>query len=153
MMQILNESRDNYKKECKQKKDCFFCDSQVIKNQNCTQFLYKHWYVLVNKHPYQNGNVMIIPKLHKTKLSQLHQNEWQEFSLAIIDVQNALGKHFDTDSFNIGLNEGKESGRSVAHLHWQIIPRHFKNHTALEVFADIHVVTLSPKKLQEMLSQ
>jgi diadenosine tetraphosphate (Ap4A) HIT family hydrolase len=51
------------------------------------------------------------------------------------------------------LNEGKASGRSVSHLHWQIIPRWFKNPNAVGVFADIHVVTMSPFELKEILKK
>jgi ATP adenylyltransferase len=152
-MQILDTSRHGYDRAQKLRKDCFFCDANLIKKQNCTQFEYLHWYVLVNKHPYQNGNVMIVPKRHLTKLSQLSEEEWQEYAKVIVSVQKALTHHFDTDSFNVGLNEGKESGRSVAHLHWQVIPRKKTNYTAVGIFADIHVVTLPPDKLKKMLSK
>jgi ATP adenylyltransferase len=152
-MRILDKSRHAYNSARKNKKKCFFCDSEVISAQNCTFFSYNHWYVLVNKHPYQNGNVMLVPKKHKTKLSQLSEFEWIEFSKAIVEVQMVLKNYFKTESFNIGINEGKASGRSVSHLHWQIIPRWFKNPNAVGVFADIHVVTMSPFELKEILKK
>lgn len=153
MMHILDTSRNKYNEDRQQRVDCYFCDADVIVAQNCTRFHYEYWYVLVNKHPYQNGNVMVIPKAHKTTLRELNEVEWQEFSHAIVDVQQVLQEHFDTDSFNIALNEGEASGRSVAHLHWQVIPRWFKNQTAVGIFSDIHVVTMAPDDLKALLSK
>lgn len=68
-------------------------------------------------------------------------------------VQAELSAHFTTDSYNIAINEGEYSGRSIPHLHWQIIPRWKKIYSAIDVFADIHVVTLAPAELKEMLSK
>lgn len=152
-MQILDSSRANYNKERPHRSTCYFCDAEVIGKQDCTQFAYDYWYVLVNKHPYQNGNLMVVPKAHKTKLAELSADEWDEFSKVIVAVQAALTAAFATDSFNIALNEGADSGRSIAHLHWQIIPRWHKNHTAVGIFADIHVVTMSPDDLKERFSK
>ena len=28
------------------------------------------------------------------------------------------------DAFNYGINDGREAGRTIDHLHWQIIPRY-----------------------------
>jgi len=106
-----------------------------------------------DKHPYMNGNVMIIPKQHKTAISKLSVDEWQEFLNVLSAVQKELKEMFQTDSFNIGINEGPDSGASIDHLHWQIIPRHRKNHTAVSVLADIQVITLSSDELKKLLSK
>lgn len=96
---------------------------------------------------------MLVPKQHRTKLAALTQAEWEEFSKLIVDVQRELGELFQTSSFNIGINEGKDSGRSVKHLHWQVLPRHQKNHTVVGVMADIEVITMPPLELKKLLSK
>jgi diadenosine tetraphosphate (Ap4A) HIT family hydrolase len=152
-MRVIQTTRANYAKDQKEKKGCFFCDEAIIKAQECTIFNYTHWYVLVNIHPYLNGNVMLLPKKHKVKLAALQPEEWSEFAQALVEVQKVLGDMFTTTSFNIGLNEGKHSGRSVSHLHWQIIPRHKKNLTVVGVLADIYVITMSSQELKKKLSK
>jgi len=152
-MKTLFPGRADYNKSLSKYKKCFFCDASVIKNQECTAFQFHHWIVLVNKNPYMDGNVMLIPKEHKTRLAQLSSTEWEEFPQALLDIQKMLTKLFKTHSFNIGINIGKQSGQSVAHLHWQIIPRKRKNHTVIGVLADIQTITLPPKELKETLSK
>jgi len=100
-----------------------------------------------------DGNVMLVPKRHIEKIEEMLPEEWKEFSEALLRVKKVLEKKFETPSFNIGINIGNESGRSVAHLHWQIIPRKKKNHTVVGVLADIHVVETSPQELKKMLSK
>lgn len=152
---VYDPSRGEYSKEQKErnKDDCFFCDKEVIDRQECTKFVHEHWMVLVNKHPYMNGNVMLIPKRHVTKIADLTEVEWREFPTVLNEVQAVLQDLFSTDSFNIGINEGEESGRSVPHLHWQVIPRKKRNFTVVGVLADIQIITVSPTELKERLSK
>lgn len=153
MVKVFDATRGEYSKKRKNYDGCFFCDEEVIEEQECTIFTFSHWMVLVNKYPYMNGNVMLVPRDHKTKISQITHNQWQEFPATLNKVQAALTELFDTESFNIGLNEGEHSGGSVEHLHWQIIPRKRMNHTAIGVLADIQVITVSAEKLKKMLSK
>jgi ATP adenylyltransferase len=152
-MQIYAPERKMYNKEVKLKKACYFCDKKVIREQICSRFSFEYWNVLTNKYPYMDGNVMLIPKNHLERLEDISEDIWKEFPVALLEVQKVLGKIFTTESFNIGINIGKESGRSVEHLHWQIIPRKEKNHTVVGVLADIHVITLSPEDLKKKLSE
>lgn len=152
-MKIYQPKKRDYRKVLLQKKKCFFCDEKIIRDQECTLFSFVHWMVLVNKYPYMDGNVMIVPKEHKISLSELSSEEWDELPKALLSVKKVLAKKFSTNSFNVGINIGEESGRSVEHIHWQIIPRKKKNYTVVGVLADIQVITISPKELQEMLSK
>jgi len=153
MVKVFDPTRAEYNKDRKTRTNCYLCDEDIIKKQDCTKFVFTHWLVLTNKHPYMNGNVMIIPKQHKTAISKLSVDEWQEFPNVLSAVQKELKEMFQTDSFNIGINEGPDSGASIDHLHWQIIPRHRKNHTAVSVLADIQVITLSSDELKKLLSK
>lgn len=152
-MKVLFPKRAEYTKTLSKHTDCFFCDPNVLKKQECTHFSFAHWRVLVNKYPYMDGNVMVVPKAHKISLDELSQKEWVEFPQALLETQKALEEMFTTSSFNIGINLGKESGQSVSHLHWQVIPRKKKNHTVVGVLADIQVITLSPEELKKKLSK
>ena len=152
-MQIYSPERKSYNKRRKIKKICYFCDKKIIREQECSRFSFEHWYVLTNKYPYMEGNVMLVPKGHKEMLENISDKAWEEFPKALLEIKNVLGKLFSTESFNIGINIGEESGRSVKHLHWQIIPRKEKNHTVVGLLADIHVITVSPEELKKKLSK
>ena len=44
------------------------------------------------------------------------------FDLAMLGILENLEK-IKADSFNIGVNEGREAGRTIDNLHWHMIPR------------------------------
>lgn len=75
-MYILDTTRAEYNREKKHHQGCYFCEAAVIEKQNCTAFNYDLWHVLVNAHPYHNGNVMLVPKSHITTLAELSTEEW-----------------------------------------------------------------------------
>ena len=66
-------------------------------------------------------------------------------------AKKKLGRIFKTKDFNIGLNIGKDAGSSIDHIHWQIIPRKYKVMNSSNIFADIHIITISPQKLKKMI--
>jgi ATP adenylyltransferase len=152
-MKVLDSSRARYIKKvnCGVKR-CIFCDPKVIKDQECKNLAGKYWRVLVNKYPYLDGNLMIIPKRHFMKLEEMNDLERGEFFEIIIKAKNKLGKIFDTQHFNVGLNLGKAAGTSIDHLHWQIIPRDPKAvSNSANLFADLYVIKVSPNDLKKMI--
>lgn len=99
-----------------------------------------------------NGNVMIIPKRHIERLERVNGKEWSDLYDVILKTQNRLTKLFQTNDFNIGLNIGKNSGASIKHLHWQLIPRKKRPLTnALNLFADLQIISVSGDDLKKMI--
>lgn len=101
-----------------------------------------------------DGNLMIIPKRHEKNLEKLSQKEWLELHEILERTKKKLGKIFKTKDFNIGLNIGKGAGTSIDHLHWQIIPRNKKALlNSSNIFADLYVITVSPKELKRLIEK
>ena len=98
-----------------------------------------------------DGNVMIVPVRHIEDVEGVRLDEWGDFGSVLTKTKKVLGEIFDVDSFNIGLNMGPQSGASIAHLHWQVIPRKFKNITVMNVFADLHIVSVSPEETKQRI--
>lgn len=105
----------------------------------------------MNKYPYMDGNLMIITKEHIKNIEDLTREQWDEFYRILKNTKKKLGKIFKTEDFNIGLNIGKNSGNSLEHLHWQVIPRRFAPLNSSNIFADLYVVTVSPWELKKMI--
>lgn len=148
-MRILSPIRGPYRKTQHLIKSCPFCDADIIKQQGIPELETKYWRVLACKYPYLDGNLMLIPKRHTEHTTDLTSEEWNDFPLILKKSQNALSKLFETDSYNLGLNIGPESGRSLAHLHWMLLPRTSKmrNVPVLESIHDLIVVTMDHKTL------
>lgn len=150
-MRILDKNRSNYKRTFSDKDKCVFCNKDEI--LECSGLAGQHWRVIVNRFPYMDGNVMIIPSRHIEKVEDINKAEWQDLGATLTKTQTVLGKIFKTDSFNIGLNIGPESGASISHIHWQVVPRKFKNITAMNTFADLYVVAVTPEETRRLINE
>jgi ATP adenylyltransferase len=150
-MRILDNTRKKYHKKFKDKVGCVFCAKD--EPLECHGLKGKYWRVFMNKFPYMEGNVMIVPRRHVEKTGDLTSEEWKDFGKVLVNTQKVLGKVFEVDSFNIGMNMGPESGASIPHLHWQIIPRKFRNITVMDTFADLHVISLSSEEAKKMIDK
>lgn len=151
IMRILDKNRSNYKRKFSDNDKCIFCrDDEVL---DCPGLKGIYWKVLVNMFPYMDGNVMIVPIRHIEKVEEVNDKEWKEFGLVLSRTQSVLGKIFKTASFNVGLNVGPESGASIPHLHWQVIPRRFKNITVMNTFADFYLVAVTPEETKRLIDE
>lgn len=150
-MRILDKNRIKYKKKFSAKIKCEFCHEN--KKQDCRGLAGIYWRVLVNIYPYMDGNVMIVPKRHLERVEDINEDEWKDFGDTLKRTQKVLGKIFKTKSFNVGLNVGIESGASIPHLHWQVIPRKFKNITVANTFADLYVVAVPPETTKKLIDK
>jgi ATP adenylyltransferase len=150
-MRILDKNRTKYKRTFSDQGKCVFCSKDEV--LECEGLSGDHWRVLVNRFPYMDGNVMIVPVRHIEKTEDVNGEEWQEFGSILANTQKILGEIFKTVSFNVGLNMGPESGSSIPHLHWQVVPRTFKNITVMNTFADLHIVAITPEETKRSIDK
>lgn len=101
-------------------KPCPFCTlpkERIIESND-------HGLVIRDGFPISEGHTLIIPKRHIGSFFETTQVE----KLALLDLLNkaqiTLKNEFNPPSFNIGINDGKEAGQTVPHLHIHLIPRY-----------------------------
>jgi ATP adenylyltransferase len=105
--------------------DCVFCEAHVA---GADQPLLVHQgvaaFVILNKFPYNNGHLMVVPVRHVARLSELRPDELLEvMSLAQV-AELALGRVYGPHGFNMGINLGRSAGAGIAgHLHVHVVPR------------------------------
>ncbi len=107
------------------KKGCFLCHKLKEKKNKKNLILFQGDYVFVmmNRYPYTNGHLMIVPKRHCLNVEQLDNNELKElFDLLKASIQ-MLKITLHPDGFNIGMNIGKVGGAGEDHLHLHVVPR------------------------------
>jgi len=81
-------------------------------------------YVTLNRYPYNNGHLMVIPCAHVASLEQLDPPTLTELMLLTNRGLAALRKAYSPDGFNIGVNLGQAAGAGIAeHVHIHIVPR------------------------------
>ncbi len=112
--------------DAKEDEGCIFCEKPKQQNdqENLIVFRSEHCFVMLNKFPYNNGHMMIVPYIHEadlTKLKEIVLHEIQHvLNLGIV----ALRKTMDPHGLNIGLNLGQTAGAGIVnHLHYHLVPR------------------------------
>lgn len=81
-------------------------------------------YVTLNRYPYNNGHLMVIPYAHAATLELLDPPTLTELMLLTNRALAALRQAYHPDGFNIGINLGQAAGAGIAeHVHVHIVPR------------------------------
>jgi ATP adenylyltransferase len=104
---------------------CLFCRRVKERNDRENLILYrgKTAFVMMNRFPYNNGHIMIMPKRHHVDLSSLNAGESQEVFLLLKVSTQILKENLGPHGFNVGINLGDAGGAGEAHLHIHIVPR------------------------------
>ena len=97
--------------------------------------------VFMNRYPYNNGHLLIMPHRHIGELEALDSEEVADIHRLICLSLRALNNAFSPDGFNIGLNLGKTAGAGVLdHIHWHIVPRWEGDTNFMPVLAETKVM-------------
>ena len=81
-------------------------------------------YVILNRFPYNNGHLMVVPYVHVPSLEDLSVDTLAELmaltQLSLRVLRTAYAPH----GFNVGVNIGNAAGAGVAeHVHLHVVPR------------------------------
>ena len=127
----------------KKKKGCFLCKKVKEKENQESLILHQGEFVFVvmNKYPYTNGHLMLVPKRHCINLEQLDNNELKELFDLLKACIKVLKTSFHPHGFNIGMNIGKVAGAGEDHLHLHIVPRWTGDTNFMPVMGNTKVIS------------
>jgi ATP adenylyltransferase len=81
-------------------------------------------FAILNRYPYTNGHIMVVPYRHVADLNDLGDDELLETMKMVGKCEKLLQKTMSPQGFNIGLNLGLPAGAGIAdHIHFHIVPR------------------------------
>jgi len=83
----------------------------------------KYSAAFVNLRPIVPGHVLVMPQTIVPTLEELSTEEYTDLWLTVREVQSALKQHFASQAFNVAVQDGREAGQSVPHVHVHILPR------------------------------
>lgn len=84
----------------------------------------KHTYVVMNKFPYNNGHLLIVPNRHQGKLVEFSPEEQGEMMYLNAHSVEILMENLNAEGVNCGLNLGRAAGAGITdHLHVHVVPR------------------------------
>jgi len=104
---------------------CIFCEALAhIDTEPLVLFRGQATFVILNKYPYNNGHLMVVPNRHASRLSDLNADELVEFIRLTQTAEGVLTGAYAPHGLNLGLNLGKSAGAGVLdHLHMHVVPR------------------------------
>jgi ATP adenylyltransferase len=104
---------------------CIFCDAAGrIDTEPLVVFRGRIAFVILNKFPYNNGHLMVVPRRHAARLADLGPDELLEFIQLTQLSERVLTDVYQPHGLNMGLNLGKSAGAGVLdHVHMHVVPR------------------------------
>lgn len=105
---------------------CFFC--AAVEDRNNPERLVVHWarhhLVMLNRHPYTNGHLMVAPLEHVADPVECASEVREELWPVVLEARQVLTEAYSPDGFNLGMNLGVAGGAGVpGHYHFHIVPR------------------------------
>lgn len=103
--------------------ECIFC--KIVQGEIGSEKIYESEKIVsfLDINPRAPGHSLVIPKKHVKNLLKLDDETISELFKVTKKVEKLLKSSIEPDAFTIGINEGKEAGQEVPHLHVNIIPR------------------------------
>jgi ATP adenylyltransferase len=104
---------------------CIFCNAVNMTDQD-SLIIYRgqNAYVILNRYPYTNGHLMVVPYLHADSLEGLDGSIRAEMVELLTQSMQILRELYKPQGFNLGGNIGEAAGAGVAeHVHLHVLPR------------------------------
>ena len=101
---------------------CIFCS--IIAGSIPAHRVYEDESMLafLDAFPHTRGHLLIVPKRHMERITDLAESEYPELLRAIANVcrkVDRLSRHY-----HVSINQGSMAGQVVFHLHVHVIPRY-----------------------------
>ena len=124
--------------------ECIFCafPARDRNREDLVLRVEEHAFVMMNKFPYNNGHLMVIPRRHVADPAGLTVEENAATAELLRKtttlVREALGAH----GFNLGMNLGRVAGAGIdQHCHWHVVPRWNGDTNFMPVTGDVKVLS------------
>lgn len=102
-------------------------------------------FVILNKYPYNNGHLMVVPVRHVGRLADATAAELTEIINLARVSEMALTEAYRAHGINVGMNVGRAAGAGVRdHLHVHLVPRWEGDTNFMSVVGDTRVVPEDP---------
>ena len=109
-------------------------------------------FVILNKFPYNNGHLMVVPNRHAATLADMDPAELGELASLTRTAEMALTQAYSPHGLNVGINLGRAAGAGApGHLHVHLVPRWDGDTNFMTVVADTRVVPEAPDTTAERL--
>jgi len=130
--------------------ECLFCE---LPNSDDNLIMHRgeKAYVVLNRYPYTNGHLMVVPYVHQASIENLEDSTLLEVMNLSSRAVAVLRATYGATAFNLGVNIGKAGGAGVVHhVHMHVLPRWAGDTNFMATTAETRVI---PERLDETFSR
>ena len=105
---------------------CVFCAAAGAADDRENYIVHRarHNFIILNRFPYTNGHVMVVPFRHISTLQDMEEAPLLEMMRLLQECEQHLRTIYRPDGLNIGMNLGRSAGAGIAdHIHMHVLPR------------------------------
>lgn len=103
--------------------ECIFC--KIVKGEIPSYKVYEDEKTLafLDVNPINVGHTLIMPKNHVSKISMAEEEDLLALTKALKKVIKAVENSLGVDNLNVFVNQGRDAGQLIPHLHYHVVPR------------------------------
>lgn len=124
--------------------DCIFCQKpkETDDKENLIVYRSNLSFVIMNKFPYNNGHLMVVPYIHEADLTKFTDDVLLDMQHLLQLSLKALNDTMNPHGINIGVNLGRSAGAGIVdHLHYHMVPRWNGDTNYMPVLAGTKVIS------------
>ena len=148
------KTRDEWVRILKEE-GCIFCDfpTQNKDAEHLIVYRSENCFVILNKFPYNNGHLMVVPFKHTWDVINLSDAEMLDLQQTINKSVQVLRNVMSPHAMNIGMNLGRTAGAGIdEHIHYHIVPRWDGDTNFMPIIAGTKVVSESLQASYQKIS-
>jgi ATP adenylyltransferase len=122
---------------------CLFCEMLARPDGPDNLILHRgsRAFVILNRFPYNNGHMMVVPNAHRASLEDLEAPDQAELMALSGQAITVLRRAYGADSFNLGINIGESAGAGIIdHVHMHVLPRWAGDTSFMATTAETRVI-------------
>ncbi len=135
--------------------DCVLCSigrDEDSDGRNFVLYRMKGLFVVLNRFPYINGHLMIVPRDHVPDLSALERKQRHDLMDLMVMCERALWKGMGCTGINGGWNLGSCAGAGIpGHVHVHMLPRWSGDTNFITTVGETRVLSASLEDSYEKL--
>lgn len=105
------------------REDCVFC--RIVQGEIASHKIFEDdkTFAMLDVHPLAAGHTLVIPKTHVERVEDLDLETAKQLFATVRRLVGPIRRSVDASAATIGINNGREAGQVVPHLHVHIVPR------------------------------
>ena len=121
---------------------CFLCVDKADDEKALVVGRRGKAFAIMNKFPYANGHLMVVPERHTGRLEALTDEELLDM-IALVKICSAIMTgELDAEGINVGINMGRAAGAGLEeHVHIHMVPRWFGDTNFMPILGETKVIS------------